>query len=232
VLACMYALAHHSHHWMQPSTLLNLPVKYKELHDKFASLDFLVARFGAHKTCVFSKVKLAVESQLRRTFSLENLAQICHIFPEAYELEQVYIFDRQAGTGEHQLKILAKPGSAQPRREGTVTVLTTSDLHARNEEFRYRLVDLVKTHHQAHLDTLPVKVKIPKEKLQRWAKNFDLENVPGEKIKQRGGSMFEAWTAPSLTHPPPPPPPSPPPPLQRHSHERASTGATQARCLC
>ena len=83
-----------------------LPYNYRFIAEAFRCLDTVTAMlFNRKETITFKKVKPAVQELLRRNFTLEHLAQIKTIYPDAfvYSTEKVRDFGSQTKSEHYEL---------------------------------------------------------------------------------------------------------------------------------
>lgn len=176
---------------------LPLPYKYRHLLDVFKGLDSVVAMFHNRRECItFKKLKPAVQRMLRKNFTEMHLAQIKHVYPEAFIYSQMKMrnFGSVSKADYYQLVIspnveqLAEQGP-QPQQlrfnkineddvlaSAQSTSMNPHVMTARIQKFQNLLLQRVMREHDKFLRSLDPPIIINKQ-LTRWHPEFDLENV-------------------------------------------------------
>jgi hypothetical protein len=86
-------------HLTRSKTELMLPSDYESLFIIFNALETVVNYLRSKDTaCIFHKVQKTVESHANRTFTLNHLAQIVYIYPDAYKLSSSVCFINEIKT--------------------------------------------------------------------------------------------------------------------------------------
>ncbi|KAH8400825.1 hypothetical protein KR009_001205 [Drosophila setifemur] len=176
---------------------LPLPYKYRHLLDVFKGLDSVVAMFHNRKECItFKKLKPAVQRMLRRNFTETHLAQIRHLYPEAYVMSQMKMRNFGSVSKADYFQLIIAP-NVEPLAEQQVgkeqrshkvneddvlasaqsTSMNPHVMTARMQRFQSLLLDRVKRAHDQFLRSQDPPIIIEKA-LTRWHPQFDLENCP------------------------------------------------------
>lgn len=173
---------------------LPLPYKYRHLLDIFKGLDSVVAMFHNRKECItFKKLKPAVQRMLRKNFTEMHLAQIKHVYPEAFIYSQMKMrnFGSVSKADYFQLVISPNveqlPEQQQHQRSNKIneddvlasaqtTSMNPHVMTARIQKFQNLLLQRVMREHDQFLRSLDPPIIIDKQ-LTRWHPQFDLENV-------------------------------------------------------
>lgn len=173
---------------------LPLPYKYRHLLDIFKGLDSVVAMFHNRKECItFKKLKPAVQRMLRKNFTEMHLAQIKHVYPEAFIFSQMKMrnFGSVSKADYFQLVISPNveqlPEQPQQQRSNKIneddvlasaqtTSMNPHVMTARIQKFQNLLLQRVMREHDQFLRSLDPPIIIDKQ-LTRWHPQFDLENV-------------------------------------------------------
>lgn len=174
-----------------------MPYKYRHLLDVFKGLDSVVAMFHNRRECItFKKLKPAVQRMLRKNFTELHLAQIKHVYPEAFIYSQMKMrnFGSVSKADYYQLVIspnveqLADLGpQTQQQRSNKIneddvlasaqsTSMNPHVMTARIQKFQNLLLQRVMREHDKFLRSLDPPIIINKQ-LTRWHPEFDLENV-------------------------------------------------------
>ncbi|EDV36588.1 uncharacterized protein Dana_GF11870 [Drosophila ananassae] len=177
---------------------LPLPYKYRHLLEVFKGLDSVVAMFHNRKECItFKKLKPAVQRMLRKNFTETHLAQIKHIYPEAFVLSQMKMRNFGSVSKADYFQLIIAPNVEQLPEEQTAhdqrskskinedDVLTSAQstsmnphvMTARMQRFQSLLLDRVKRAHDQFLRSQDPPIIIEKA-LTRWHPQFDLESCP------------------------------------------------------
>lgn len=177
---------------------LPLPYKYRHLLDVFKGLDSVVAMFHNRKeTITFKKLKPAVQRMLRKNFTETHLAQIKHIYPEAFIFSQVKTrnFGSVSKADYFQLIIAPNveplPEQQQSEKAQHFTKINEDDvlasaqstsmnphvMTARMQRFQSLLLDRAMRAHDQFLRSQDPPIIIEKA-LTRWHPQFDLESCP------------------------------------------------------
>ncbi|KAJ6642526.1 DNA replication factor Cdt1 [Pseudolycoriella hygida] len=171
---------------------LQLPYKYRCLAETFKCLDTVCSMFfNRHETITMKKLKPAVQRMLRKNFSESSLAQIAHLYPEAYKFSQKKMTNPGSLTKYDYYQLVITPNVA----ESSVHVTSTTDsddiimsgqrksmnpqvMTERQQHFNKLLLDIVKVEHNKFLQSLNPPMHISPERVTRWHPEFDLQNCP------------------------------------------------------
>nr|XP_016940831.1 DNA replication factor Cdt1 [Drosophila suzukii] len=177
---------------------LPLPYKYRHLLDVFKGLDSVVAMFHNRKeTITYKKLKPAVQRMLRKNFTETHLAQIKHVYPEAFIFSQVKTRNFGSVSKADYFQLIISPNveplpeqqqSEKPQRFGKVdeddvlasaqsTSMNPHVMTARMQRFQSLLLERVMRAHDQFLRSQDPPIIIEKA-LTRWHPQFDLESCP------------------------------------------------------
>ncbi|XP_016972488.1 DNA replication factor Cdt1 [Drosophila rhopaloa] len=177
---------------------LPLPYKYRHLLDVFKGLDSVVAMFHNRKeTITYKKLKPAVQRMLRRNFTESHLAQIRHVYPEAFIFSQMKTRNFGSVSKADYFQLVISPNveplpeqeqSEKPQRFGKIneddvlasaqsTSMNPHVMTARMHRFQSLLLDRVMRAHNQFLRSQDPPIIIDKA-LTRWHPQFDLESCP------------------------------------------------------
>ncbi|ALC40431.1 dup [Drosophila busckii] len=177
---------------------LPLPYKYRNLLDIFKGLDSVVAMFHNRKECItFKKLKPAVQRMLRKNFNELHLAQIKHIYPEAFIFSQMKMRNFGSVSKADYFQLVISPNveqqpeqsQSQPQQrlnkidEDNVlasaqsTSMNPHVMTARMQKFQRLLLQRVMQEHDKFVRALVPPIIIDKV-LTRWHPQFDLESCP------------------------------------------------------
>ncbi|XP_020800372.1 DNA replication factor Cdt1 [Drosophila serrata] len=173
---------------------LPLPYKYRHLLEVFKGLDSVVAMFHNRKECItFKKLKPAVQRMLRKNFTEMHLAQIRHIYPEAFIFSQMKMRNFGSVSKADYFQLIISPNVEQGPAEQTQrfakideddvlssaqsTSMNPHVMTARMQRFQSLLLDRVKQAHDQFLRSQDPPIIIDKA-LTRWHPQFDLESCP------------------------------------------------------
>ena len=157
---------------------LVLPHKFKILKDMFLSLDTVVSMlYNRQETVTWRKVKVSVQEMLKKNFELAHLAQIKHVYSDAYEFQQEakVSFSDHSNHDKYELTlqpILKETGKNLPFK------MNAGMLIKRRHHFHLKLMDVVKEHHQNFLKRLTPPIVANNDELRRWHPEFQLDMVP------------------------------------------------------
>ncbi|CAD1475289.1 unnamed protein product, partial [Heterotrigona itama] len=166
---------------------LPLPYHYRFLAEAFRCVDTISAMlFNRKETITFKKLKPAVQELLRKNFTLEHLAQIKTIFPDAYVYSQEKHHTFGSSSKQDKYELILTPiveerdGRNTPDADDVLkTALQVSMgprvLLDRRRKFYNILLDKVKDEHEKFLVNLETPMYVPKEKILRWHPEFDVE---------------------------------------------------------
>ncbi|CAG5090533.1 Similar to Cdt1: DNA replication factor Cdt1 (Mus musculus) [Cotesia congregata] len=173
---------------------LSLPFSYRFLAEVFRCIDTVAAMlFNRKETITFRKLKPAVQELLRHNFTLEHLAQIKSIYPDAYNFSQEKMRNFGSTSKLEKYELVLKPfventtkkRSDRDNLDDNNIYNTTSDttmgpnvLLQRRRKLYHALLERTKMHHEIFLKSLESPLVIPKEKITRWHPEFDVDNCP------------------------------------------------------
>lgn len=171
---------------------LQLPYKYRCLVEMFKAVDSVCAMlFNRKEIITFKKLKPAVQRMLRRNFNESHLAQIRHLYPEAYNFTQMKMrnFGSTSKQDYFQLVItpnvdgvqglhIAKIDEDNVLKAAQSNALNPQIMTERQRKFTNILLTKVKEEHDKFLRSLDPPLIISSEKITRWHPEFDLENCP------------------------------------------------------
>ncbi|KAL7737355.1 hypothetical protein ACLKA6_012966 [Drosophila palustris] len=171
---------------------LPLPYKYRHLLEMFKGLDSVVAMFHNRKECItFKKLKPAVQRMLRKNFTETHLAQIKHVYPEAFiftqmkmrnfgsvskaDYFQLVISPNVEPVPEQQQQRLNKIDENDVLASAQSTSMNPHVMTARMQKFQSLLLQRVMQEHDKFVRSLDPPIIINKM-LTRWHPEFDLES--------------------------------------------------------
>lgn len=172
---------------------LPLPYKYRHLIEIFKAVDSVCAMFYNRKECItFKKLKPAVQRMMRKNFYETHLAQIKHLYPDAFIFTQMKMRNYGSASKADYFQLVITPNVENlPDKmkmnkidEDDVLALAQSNamnpqvMTERLQKFQFVLLEKVKSEHDNFLKSLDPPLSIPKEKVTRWHPDFDLENCP------------------------------------------------------
>ncbi|XP_015522438.2 DNA replication factor Cdt1 [Neodiprion lecontei] len=168
-------------------TLL-LPYNYRLLAEAFRCVDTVVSLlFNRKEVITFKKLKPAVQELLRRNFTMDHLAQIKTVYPNAFVFnqEKLHNFGSSSKQDKYELVItpMVEPKIGRNTPDADNVLKSASEMSMcptvllqRRRIFYNTLLDLVKDCHEKYLLSLKPPMVIPKEKLTRWHPEFDVES--------------------------------------------------------
>ncbi|OAD62074.1 DNA replication factor Cdt1 [Eufriesea mexicana] len=167
---------------------LPLPYHYRFLAEAFRCIDTVSAMlFNRKETITFKKLKPAVQELLRKNFTLEHLAQIKTIFPDAYiySQEKHRTFGSTSKQDKYELiltpAVEEKDGRNTPDSDDVLKTACEASMGPRilldrRRKFYNILLDKVKDEHEKFLHSLETPMHVPKQKIVRWHPEFDVES--------------------------------------------------------
>ncbi|KAK9687859.1 hypothetical protein K7432_014618 [Basidiobolus ranarum] len=130
---------------------LPLPEKFETLEKIFHALHHTIVFFKSQNlNCVYHRMKKPVENMCNRTFTLDHLAQIKTVYPEAFRYEALKYMHQ----GQRIESVLLEVDDAEEKLYDNQTniyetlKLAGSKLELRLKEFRRRLINIVKAEHE------------------------------------------------------------------------------------
>lgn len=176
---------------------LVLPFKYKSLLTIFQHADWVCATYyNRNETITFDKMEPVVKRATRKDFTQKHLAQIKYLCPDAFTFEQRKMVNpgshskveryqlviapnvRSKHLNEKIIDTDASPNDEDIVRKADAKTVNPTMLTIRLKQFEATLLDRVKHEHDIFLRSLQPPVVIPKERIQRWHQDFDLELCP------------------------------------------------------
>lgn len=169
---------------------LPLPYKYRHLLEMFKGLDSVVAMFHNRKECItFKKLKPAVQRMLRKNFSETHLAQIKHVYPEAFIVSQMKMRNFGSVSKADYFQLVISPNVEQVPEQQRLNKIDENDvlasaqstsmnphvMTARMQKFQSLLLERVMQEHDKFLRSLDPPIIVNKT-LTRWHPEFDLES--------------------------------------------------------
>ena len=167
---------------------LPLPYHYRFLAEAFRCVDTVSAMlFNRKELITFKKLKPAVQELLRKNFTLEHVAQMKTMFPDAYAYHQEK--HRTFGSTSKQDKyelvltpvVKEKDGRTTPDADDVLKSQSEVSMGPRvlldrRRMFYNILLGKVKDEHEKFLLGLETPMRVPKEKILRWHPEFDVES--------------------------------------------------------
>ncbi|XP_014205753.1 DNA replication factor Cdt1 [Copidosoma floridanum] len=169
---------------------LPLPYKYRFLLEIFRSIDTISAMlYNRREMITFKKLKPAVQELMRRNFTLDNVAQIKTVWPDAFSFR--YEKMRSFGTSNSEkYELVITPNIQQekkssgrntPNEEDVIksandTNMNPQILLKRRHIFMKLLLEKVKDEHEEYLQSLEVPLLVSRDKITKWHPAFDLES--------------------------------------------------------
>ncbi|XP_055920625.1 DNA replication factor Cdt1 [Eupeodes corollae] len=171
---------------------LHLPFKYRQLIETFKCLDSVCAMFFNRKEVItLKKLKPAVQRMLRRNFTETHLAQIKHIYPEAFVFTQMKMRNYGSASKQDYFQLVVTPNVEGVPHNKMIqidedNVLESALSNAMNphvmterlQKFQGLLLERTKHEHEKFLQSLDPPIVLDKHKLTRWHPSFDLEECP------------------------------------------------------
>lgn len=170
---------------------LQLPYKYRSLLELFKCTDTVCAMFHNRKEQItFKKLKPAVQRMARKNFYESHLAQIHHLFPDAFLLSQEMTKNYGSATKHETYQLVIRPNvKEKPEKTPKETeddFLGTLKNHAMNpqvmteryQRFHRLLLEKVHDVHQVFLLSRDPPIKIDRAQVRRWHIDFNLEQCP------------------------------------------------------
>ncbi|XP_043937638.1 DNA replication factor Cdt1 isoform X2 [Protopterus annectens] len=157
---------------------LALPYKYKVLAEMFRSMDTIVGMlFNRSETITFAKVKQGVQDMMRKQFEERNVGQIKTVYSTAYRFRQ----EKNIPTFIDGMKKSSYQLTVEPVVDENIDGrphLSATRLLERRLLFSRNLVNIVKQHHKAFLNSLSPPMNVPDDQLTRWHPRFKVDEVP------------------------------------------------------
>ncbi|XP_058066761.1 DNA replication factor Cdt1 [Anopheles bellator] len=169
---------------------LHLPYKYRSLLELFKCIDTVVAMFHNRKEQItFKKLKPAVQRMARKNFYESHLAQIKHLYPDAFLLSQEMTKNYGSATKHETYQLVIRPNIQEKSTEGKekhdASFLRTLQNQAMNSQvmierqqrFHRLLLEKAKDAHQEFLSARDPPLTVEREKIVRWHEEFDVESA-------------------------------------------------------
>jgi chromatin licensing and DNA replication factor 1 len=160
---------------LDPSTKLTLPRMYQTLLNAFKGSDTIIKMlFNRDEICTFLKLKKGIQNITKHDFTQSMLAQIKHVYPEAYCFKQEKMFI----DFKNDYHLIVQPNLEEIELD-TQTGLrrfTPNVLLLRLNKFESGLLQIVKKLHQAFLTSLGI-TEVSTDNVKRWHPKFNLESV-------------------------------------------------------
>lgn len=172
---------------------LQMPYKYRCLAETFKCLDTVCAMFfNRHETITMKKLKPAVQRMLRKNFSETYLAQINHLYPDAYRFQQKKMLNAGSHTKYDYYQLVIVPNVQSDAadnqsiklneddiiRSGQQQTMNPQVMIERQQTFNRLLLNVVKDEHDKFLRSLDPPMIIAKDKINHWHAEFDLQSCP------------------------------------------------------
>uniref|UniRef100_A0A034WI11 DNA replication factor Cdt1 n=1 Tax=Bactrocera dorsalis TaxID=27457 RepID=A0A034WI11_BACDO len=177
---------------------LPLPFKYRNLIEVFKGVDSVCAMFHNRKECItFKKLKPAVQRMLRKNFTETHLAQIKHLYPDAFIFSQMKMRNYGSVSKADYFQLVICPnvdGNTSEKVKSHILeendvadnilnvaqtcVMNPQVMTERLQRFTNTMLQRVLNEHEKFLQTLDPPIRIPKSKVTRWHPDFELENCP------------------------------------------------------
>lgn len=169
---------------------LPLPYKHRHLLEVFKCLDSVVAMFHNRKECItFKKLKPAVQRMLRKNFTETHLAQIKHVYPDAFIFSQMKMRNFGSVSKADYFQLVVSPNVEQLPEEQRMNKINEDDvlasaqstsmnphvMTARVQKFQRLLLQRVLEEHDKFVRSLDPPIIIDRA-LTRWHPQFDLES--------------------------------------------------------
>ncbi|XP_011880645.1 PREDICTED: DNA replication factor Cdt1 [Vollenhovia emeryi] len=169
---------------------LTLPYNYRFLAEIFRSVDTVSAMlFNRKELITFNKLKPAVQELLRRNFTLEHLAKIKTVYPDAYTYHQEKHRNFGSVSKQEKYELVLTPvvekinGRNTPDADNVLKTASESNMSPtilleRRKKFYNALLERVKNEHEKFLLSFesPSLMNIPREKIVRWHPEFNVES--------------------------------------------------------
>ncbi|XP_030557924.1 DNA replication factor Cdt1 [Drosophila novamexicana] len=169
---------------------LPLPYKYRHLLEVFKAVDSVVAMFHNRKECItFKKLKPAVQRMLRKNFTEMHLAQIKHVYPDAFIYSQMKTRNFGSISKADYFQLVISPNVEQLPEQQRLNKINEDDvlasalstsmnphvMTARMQKFQKLLLQRVMEEHDKFVRSLDPPIIITRA-LTRWHPQFDLES--------------------------------------------------------
>jgi hypothetical protein len=143
---------------LRPERSLGLPVHFSRLLGSFEATDMTLAYLKRRKVVKsFEVVQKDVETLHKHKYTLKDLQQMLTVLPDCYTLAWV-------NTPEPTLILDFPPGEP--------------DFESRKQEFKGRLIEVVRSKHSQFLKTLPSRPQVDPANHNVWHHAFDLHGIP------------------------------------------------------
>lgn len=116
---------------------LPLPFKYRHILDIFKGLDCVCAMLHNRKECItFKKLKTAVQRMLRKNFTETHLAQIKHIFPQAFTFCQMKMRNYGSASKTDYFQLVITPNLQMNLEESSQSEEKRNNVEEQEQEKR------------------------------------------------------------------------------------------------
>lgn len=158
---------------------LSLPYKYKVLAEMFRSMDTIVGMlFNRSETVTFAKVKQGVQDMMHKPFEEKSIGQIKTVYPTAYRFRQENnIPTYKDGMKKSDYQLTLEPLVSNDKTDGRPQ-LSASCLLERRRIFGGNILNIVKRHHRAFLESLDSRLVVADDSITRWHPRFNVDTVP------------------------------------------------------
>lgn len=161
------------------SEKLPLPHNYRHLAELFRCMEGVASMYFNRKEIItFKKLQPAVQNMGHKTFTMNHLAQIVTVFPEAYSLKQEKVVSFGSPTKQETYQLVVQPVIKSEVNDSGMPSMTPSVMNERQQRFYRNLLETVKKHHQDFLQSLDPPMVIPPGMLTRWHPEFAVDQVP------------------------------------------------------
>lgn len=159
---------------------LTLPSSYRHLAELFRCLDTVASLlFNRKEIITFKKLQPAVQEMSRKTFTLNHVAQMVTVFPNAFTLKQEKVHNFGTPSKQDKYQLVMEPVvELSSSDDGGAPSMTPSVLLERRRKFYHKLLEIVKKHHQEFLQSLDPPLTVPLGSLTRWHPEFAVDEVP------------------------------------------------------
>ncbi|KAK5642544.1 hypothetical protein RI129_008711 [Pyrocoelia pectoralis] len=155
-----------------PTESLTLPYKYRRIAEIFRSIDTICQiMYNRKEAITFKKLKPSVELMLKQNMTKNHLAQIKHLYPEAFTFRQDKVREFGTGTRKEGWELVLVPNVNE-------STMKPSFLLERRRKLFSILIEKVKDYHDEFLATLDPPMKVVRNDIKRWHPLFDIEKVP------------------------------------------------------
>lgn len=115
---------------------------------------------------------------LFRKFEKKHLAQMKTVYPAAFVFRQQSVACGTTKKSDYQLTIDFNMSVNQEQKSKDFKFIETSDLIARQKQFKNELLKITMKHHQGYLAKNYPSLTVNNEDIKRWHPCFPLDEVP------------------------------------------------------